>query len=116
MTATGSRRAVLSNFLGPHTKALLWPLSRFAQAMSVGAALASRRHPTTLKIEKSARQRFTVLTLSGRMEAKQVVVVKELFDRDYRNIILMTPGAYQIALSFPILQKTLRNFTGRMAI
>jgi hypothetical protein len=50
------------------------------------------------------------------MEAKQVVVVKELFDRDYRNIILMTPGAYQIALSFPILQKTLRNFTGRMAI
>jgi hypothetical protein len=23
--------AVLSNFLGPHTKALLWPWSRFAQ-------------------------------------------------------------------------------------
>ena len=26
-----SRRAVLSNFLGPHTKAHFWTLSRFAQ-------------------------------------------------------------------------------------
>src|ERR1700733_2411390 len=31
MTATASRWAVLSSFLGPPTKALLWPLSRFAQ-------------------------------------------------------------------------------------
>src|SRR5437588_7657932 len=31
MTATTSRWAVLSNFLGPPTKAILWPLSRFAQ-------------------------------------------------------------------------------------
>jgi predicted metal-binding protein len=42
----------------------------------------------TLRIERSARQRFTVFAISGRMEAEQVVEVKELFDRDYRNIIL----------------------------
>ncbi len=40
------------------------------------------------RIERSARQRFTVFTLSGRMEAEQVVELKELFDRDDRNIIL----------------------------
>jgi hypothetical protein len=34
------------------------------------------------------RQRFTVFTLSGRMEAEQVAELKKLFDRDYRNIIL----------------------------
>ena len=44
--------------------------------------------PMTLKIERSERQRFTVFTLSGRMEAAQVPELKELFDRDYRNIIL----------------------------
>src|ERR1700686_5196690 len=37
--------------------------------------------------ERSRRQRFTVFTLSGRMEAAQVPELKELFDRDYRNII-----------------------------
>jgi hypothetical protein len=42
----------------------------------------------TLRIERSARQRFTVFTLSGRMEAERVAELKELFDRDYRNIIL----------------------------
>jgi hypothetical protein len=42
----------------------------------------------TLRIERSARQRFTVFTLSGRMESEQVVELKELFDHDYRNIIL----------------------------
>ena len=42
----------------------------------------------TLRIERSARQRFTVFTLSGRMEAEHVAELKELFDRDYRNIIL----------------------------
>jgi hypothetical protein len=42
----------------------------------------------TLRIERSARQRFTVFTLSGRMEAEQVAELKELFDRNYRNIIL----------------------------
>ena len=31
---------------------------------------------------------ITVFTLSGRMEAAQVPELKELFDRDYRNIIL----------------------------
>jgi hypothetical protein len=41
-----------------------------------------------LRIERSARQRFTVFTLTGRMEAEQVAELKELFDRDYRNIIL----------------------------
>ena len=34
------------------------------------------------------RQGFSVFTLSGRMEAEQVAELKELFDRDYRNIIL----------------------------
>jgi hypothetical protein len=42
----------------------------------------------TLRIERSARQRFTVFTLSGRMEAEQVAELRELFDRDCRNIIL----------------------------
>jgi hypothetical protein len=42
----------------------------------------------TLRIERSERQRFTVFTLSGRMEAGQVVELKGLFDREYRNIIL----------------------------
>ena len=42
----------------------------------------------TLRIERSTRQRFTVFTLSGRMEAEHVAELKELFDRDYRNIIL----------------------------
>ena len=37
--------------------------------------------------ERSTRQRFTVFTLSGRMEAAQVPELKDLFDRDYRNII-----------------------------
>ena len=42
----------------------------------------------TLRIERSTRQGFTVLTLSGRMEAEHVAELKELFDRDHRNIIL----------------------------
>lgn len=42
----------------------------------------------TLRIERSERQKFAVFTLSGRMEAGQVVELKGLFDRDYRNIIL----------------------------
>jgi predicted metal-binding protein len=42
----------------------------------------------TLRIERSTRQGFRVFTLSGRMEATQVTELKELFDRDYRNMIL----------------------------
>jgi anti-anti-sigma regulatory factor len=42
----------------------------------------------TLRIERSARQRFTVFTLSGRLEAEQVPELKQLLDHDYRNIIL----------------------------
>jgi hypothetical protein len=42
----------------------------------------------TLRIERSARQRFTVFTLSGRMKAEQVAELKQLFDRDCRSIIL----------------------------
>jgi anti-anti-sigma regulatory factor len=42
----------------------------------------------TLRIERSAQQRFTVFTLTGRMEAEHVRELKELFDSDYRNIIL----------------------------
>jgi hypothetical protein len=42
----------------------------------------------TLRIERSARERFTVFALSGRMEAEHVMELQELFDHDYRNIIL----------------------------
>ena len=42
----------------------------------------------TLRIERSARQRLTVFTLTGHMEAEHVVELKELFRNDYRNIIL----------------------------
>ena len=42
----------------------------------------------TLRIERSERQRLTVFTLSGRMEAEQVTELKKLLDRDYQNIIL----------------------------
>jgi hypothetical protein len=42
----------------------------------------------TLRIERSTRQKSTVFTLIGRMEAAQVPELKELFDRDYQNIIL----------------------------
>jgi predicted metal-binding protein len=42
----------------------------------------------TLRIERSARQRFTVFSLSGRMEAEHIAELKELFDRDCRKIIL----------------------------
>jgi predicted metal-binding protein len=42
----------------------------------------------TLRIERSARQGFTVFTLSGRTNAEQVADLKELFDTDYRSIIL----------------------------
>jgi predicted metal-binding protein len=42
----------------------------------------------TLRIERSTRQKFTVFTLSGRMEAEQIPELKELFDHDYRNVIL----------------------------
>ena len=42
----------------------------------------------TLRIERSTRQSFTVFTLSGRMAAAQVRELKELFDCDYRNIVL----------------------------
>jgi hypothetical protein len=42
----------------------------------------------TLRIERSARQRFTVFALSGRMEAAHVAELRALFDRDYRDIIL----------------------------
>jgi hypothetical protein len=42
----------------------------------------------TLRIERSARQRFTMFALSGRMEAEHVTELRELFDRDHRDIIL----------------------------
>ena len=42
----------------------------------------------TLRIERSTRQGFTVFSLSGRIEAQQVEELKELFDTDYRSIIL----------------------------
>jgi hypothetical protein len=42
----------------------------------------------TLRIERSARQGFTVFTLSGRMKSEQVEELTQLFDSDYRNVIL----------------------------
>ena len=42
----------------------------------------------TLRIERSTRQGFTVFSLSGRIEAQQVEELKQLFDTDYRSIIL----------------------------
>jgi predicted metal-binding protein len=42
----------------------------------------------TLRIERSARQGFTVFTLSGRMMAEEVAELKALFDVDHRTIVL----------------------------
>jgi predicted metal-binding protein len=42
----------------------------------------------TFRIERSARQSFTVFTLIGRMEAEQIKEMRNLFDHDYRNIVL----------------------------
>ena len=42
----------------------------------------------TLRIERSAREGLTVFTLSGRMKGNQLAELKELFDTDYRSIIL----------------------------
>jgi len=42
----------------------------------------------TLRIERSARQGFTVFTLSGHMKAEQAAELKKLFNTDYRIIIL----------------------------
>jgi len=42
----------------------------------------------TLRIERSAREGLTVFTLSGRMKGNQVAELKELFDTDYRSVIL----------------------------
>ena len=42
----------------------------------------------TLRIERSTRLRFRVFTLIGRMEGDHVAELIELFDRDYRTIIL----------------------------
>jgi hypothetical protein len=67
----------------------LWIALPLTSVAGMAAARQSIwRQPMTLRIERSARQRFTVFTLSGRMEAEQVAELKKLFDRDYRNIIL----------------------------
>jgi hypothetical protein len=42
----------------------------------------------TLKIERSARRGITVFTLSGRLKGEQVADLRQLFDTDYRNILL----------------------------
>ena len=59
-----------------------------SQAGDGGNAEHRERQPMTLRIERSTRQRFTVFTLSGRTEGAQVPELKELFDCEYRNIIL----------------------------
>lgn len=50
--------------------------------------LSQRTKPMTLRIERSTRQGFTVFSLSGRIDAEQARELKELFDSDYRSIIL----------------------------
>ena len=42
----------------------------------------------TLRIERSLREGLTVFTLSGRMKAEELSELKELFDTDYRTIVL----------------------------
>jgi predicted metal-binding protein len=42
----------------------------------------------TLRIERSARQGFTVFALSGRLDAEQVAQLQGLFPTDCRNIVL----------------------------
>ena len=67
----------------------MWPLDCTSTYVSAGGKAEHRDDkPMTLRIERSARQRFTVFTLSGRMEAEQVTELKKLLDRDYQNIIL----------------------------
>jgi len=68
----------------------MWPLYCISTYVRPDGGNAEHRNDKTmtLRIERSTRQRFTVLTLSGRMEATQALELKELFDRDYRNIIL----------------------------
>jgi hypothetical protein len=69
----------------------MWPLyciSTCVPARDGGNAEHRDEQPMTLRIERSARQRFTVFTLSGRMETAQIPELKLLFDHDYRNVIL----------------------------
>ena len=54
--------------------------------MAARQSIATR--PMTLRIERSARQRFTVFALSGRMEAEQVAELKKLLSHDCQNVIL----------------------------
>jgi hypothetical protein len=42
----------------------------------------------TLRIQRSVRQKFTVFSLSGRMESIHLPELKRLLDSEYRNIIL----------------------------
>ena len=59
--------------------------------MSVAGMAAMQSITTTtydLEDQRSARRASGVFDPSGRMEAEQVAELKELFDRDYRNIIL----------------------------
>jgi hypothetical protein len=58
------------------------------QRIGTTATCARQNITMTLRIERSARQSVTVFSLSGRMEAEHVAELKELFDRDYRQIIL----------------------------
>jgi hypothetical protein len=59
-----------------------------AAMQSIATTETWAKHTTDLRIERSARQGFTVFALSGRVKAEQVAELKELFDTDYRSIIL----------------------------
>jgi hypothetical protein len=42
----------------------------------------------TLKIERTAKQRFTVFALSGRLEAGQITELTELFGGEDQSIVM----------------------------
>src|SRR5258708_39110132 len=67
-----------------------WPLdcTSGSQCMGWRQMQSIATIPMTLRIERSERQRFTVFTLIGRIEAEHIAELIELFDRDYQNIIL----------------------------
>jgi hypothetical protein len=73
----------------------MWPpccifLNREPRWQQCSSALADRakQHNDDLEDRAISAAGFTVFTLSGRMKAEQVAGLKELFDTDYRSIIL----------------------------
>jgi hypothetical protein len=89
--------------------AIFNPVTRFTKVTH----WTSRREPKpmTLRIERSTRQRFTLFSLSGRLQAEQVGELKELLDRDYRNIILDLRALHCVIAATDVIG---RQFRGQM--